>query len=116
MAETLNRCPAEINLCLTRGDTQAFGFALLDDDGTPSDLTGKSYLFTVDTNPNPTDALSNLYSVAGVVNGNVVSINLSPAEADQLGVLFYDLEETDGSGGVFTVAKGEVEWKQDITK
>lgn len=116
MAETLNRCPEEIDLCLTRGDTQAFGFSINNPDGTPADLTGNTYLFTVDPSPSPADALGNLFSVAGVVNANVVSINLSPLEADQLGVYFFDLQETDVGGALFTVAKGQVTWQQDITK
>jgi len=117
MAEVLNRCAAEVNLCLQRGDTQAFGFTILNPDGTAATIAGFSYVFTVNSSPAPVGAVpAPTFSVAGVISGNTVSINLSPTEADQLGTLFYDLQETDLSGGIRTVAKGEVEWQQDISK
>jgi len=116
MAETLNRCAAEVNLCLQRGDTQPFGFDIMNPDGTAATIAGFSYVFTVNTNPVPTDITDQVFQVAGAISGNTVSINLSPVEADQLGVLFYDLEETDLGGLIRTVAKGQVEWQQDISK
>ncbi len=117
MAETLNRCAAEVNLCLQRGDTQPFGFTILNEDGTAATIAGFTYVFTVNTDPAPVGATpAPTFSAAGTISGNIVSINLSALEADQLGTLFYDLQETDLSGGIATVAKGQVEWQQDITK
>lgn len=117
MATTiLNRCAAAINLCLQRGDTQPFGFNILNADGTAATIAGFSYLFTVNTESDPVDDTNEVFSLAGVISGNTVSVTLSALQADQLGVLFYDLQETDGSGLIRTIAKGEVEWVQDITK
>ena len=116
MATTLSRCPVAIDLCITRGDTAPFGFEIVDSAGSPVDLTGKSYLFTVNTLEDPPDATTQVMQITGSVSSNVVSINMSTTEADQLGELFYDLQETDGSGAIFTLAKGKMEFKQDITK
>lgn len=116
MATTLSRCPVEIDLCVTRGDTAPFGFAIVDSAGSPVDLTGKTYLFTVNTLEDPPDNTTQVIQVTGSVSSNVVSINFSAAEANQLGELYYDLQETDSSGAIFTLAKGKIEFKQDITK
>jgi len=116
MPTTLNRCPEAINICLTRGDTKPFGFTLLDEDGNARDLTGHSYELTVNTESDPSDATNEVFTVTGVVSSNTVSFNLSTSEADQLGTLFYDFQETDPSADIFTIAKGEIEWRQDINK
>ena len=117
MAETLNRCAAEVNLCLQRGDTQAFGFDIMNADGTAATIAGFSYAFTVNSSPVPVGGVPAAeFVVAGAISSNTVSINLSAAEADRLGVFFYDLQETDLAGGIRTVAKGQLEWQQDITK
>jgi hypothetical protein len=117
MATTLNRCAVEVDLCLQRGDTQPFGFDILNEDGTPATIAGFTYVFTVNTSPVPVGGTpAATFSATGTISGNTVSINLSPAEADQLGTLYYDLQETDLSGLIRTVAKGKVEWQQDISK
>ena len=117
MATTINRCAAAVNWCLQRGDTQPFGFDILNADGTAATIAGFSYSFTVNSSPVPVGAVPAAeFTVAGAISGNTVSINLSPAEADRLGVFFYDLQETDGGGLIRTVAKGQIEWQQDITK
>ena len=116
MPDTLNRCAAAVDLCLQRGDTQPFGFDILNADGTAATIAGFSYVFTVNTTSEPADITDQVFAAAGSISGNTVSVNLSTGDADQLGVLFYDLQETDGSSLIRTVAKGEVEWKQDISK
>jgi len=117
MPTTLNRCPQEINICLTRGDTSSFGFTLLDEDGTAYDPTGSTFVLTVNTESEPTDATNQVFQLTGVLNSNVVSFAPDATQANQTpGVLFYDLQETESGGGIFTWAKGEIEWRQDIAK
>jgi len=117
MPVTLNRCAAEVNLCLQRGDTAPFGFDILNADGTAATIAGFSYSFTVNSDPVPVGGTPAAeFTVAGAVSSNTVSINLSASEADRLGTFFYDLQETDLGGLVRTVAKGQLEWQQDITK
>ncbi len=112
----LNLCPEEVDLCVTRGDTQAFGFAILKPDGTADDLTGNSYLFTCNSTEEPADTADQVFQATGTIAANVVSVVLSTAQADNLGDFFYDLQETDVAGDIFTLAKGGLEFKQDITK
>ena len=116
MPETLNRCPEAINICLTRGDTRPFGFTLVDEAGAARNLAGYSYVLTVNTESDPTDTVNQVFSAIGSISGNDVSFNLSALEADQLGTFFYDLQETDPSTDILTIAKGEIEWRQDISK
>ena len=114
---TVNRCAEEVNWCLQRGDTAVFGFDILNTDKTPATIAGFSYTLTVNSSPAPVGGTPPAeFSAVGAVSGNTVSINLTPSEADRVGVFFYDLQETDTGGLITTVAKGQIEWQQDITK
>ncbi len=121
MVALLNICPVEIDLCISRGDTTAWTFTIRS--GTPAvavDITGFSYVLTVDPNSEPTDALGNLFALTGTitdaVNG-VVEFSLSAAQADQTPAeYFFDLQQTDGSSNLRTIAKGKFEFRQDISK
>lgn len=121
MAETLNLCPIEINLCFTRADSLPFTFTLTDSvSGAAIDITGGSFLLTVNTDPEPTDASDQVFQLTGVITdgpNGVVEFTPSAANLDQTpGVLFYDVQWTDASSNVRTVIKGEIEIRQDITK
>lgn len=117
MAKTLNRCAAEVNLCLQRGDTAPFGFNIQNTDGTPATITGFTYKFTVSTTPVPDGGTPPPeFTLAGSVSGSTVTISPAVGDVDRVGVFFFDLEETDGAGKIQTVAKGKVEWRQDISK
>jgi hypothetical protein len=116
----LNVCPVEINLCISRGDTTPWTFTILKADGvTPENITGFSYLLTVDPSDEPADAVDNLFSLTGTVTdgpNGVVQFELSVAQADNFGEFFFDLQQTDGASKIRTIVKGAWEFKQDITK
>ncbi len=124
MAEdgTLNLCPKDITICVTRGDTLPFAFNVKDDSdpAVAIDITGFSFLLTVDPDPNPTDATDNVFQLTGTITdgpNGVVQFQMTPAQADQTpGALFYDLQQTDTGGNIRTLAKGKFEFKQDVTK
>lgn len=120
MVSLLNICPVEIDLCISRGDTTPFTFTMLEADGTtPVNITGFTYLLTVDPLEEPTDALGNLFQLTGTVTdgpNGIVQFQLSVTQANNLGEFFFDLQQTDGAGDIRTVVKGEWEFKQDITK
>jgi hypothetical protein len=116
MSTKLDRAPQCVNICLTRGDTQPFGFELEDENNVARNLAGYSYVLTVNTESDPTTNTNEVFNVVGSISGNVVSFNLNSSEADQLGVLFYDFQETDPSSAILTLAKGDIDWGQDITK
>lgn len=109
----------ETNLCFNRGDTRPFQLTL-QQGGSALDITGFTFLLTVDPSPTPADSVNNLFQLMGTiidaVNG-IVEFQMSTAQADQTpGVYFYDVQYTDGAGDIFTFLKGEWEVLQDITK
>lgn len=118
---TLNLCPLVIDFCLSRGDSVAFTFTLKT--GNPAlaiDITGSTFLLTVDPEPNPADAVNNLFQLAGTLTnptGGVVQFQPTPVDLDQTpGVYFHDVQWTDSSGAIRTIAAGEFEIQQDVTK
>lgn len=110
---------AAINICRQRGDTFPFQLNITDEDGAAIDITGRTYLLTVDPSPEPVDDTDNLFDLAGVVTdaaGGVVQFTLTTGMADQTpGTYFFDIQETDGSA-LRTLVKGEWQVAQDITK
>jgi len=104
-----------------RGDTHPLTFALTDN-ATPAvaiDITGFTFLLTVDTLEEPGDALTNVFSIAGVIDsgvGGTFKFTLTAPQADNLGEFFYDIELTDTASAIRTIAKDAWTWEQDITK
>jgi hypothetical protein len=121
MAILLNICPVAIDLCISRGDTTPWTFTILKADGvTPEPITGFSYLLTVDPSDEPVDSVNNLFQLTGTITdgpNGVVQFELTAGDADQTpNEYFFDLQQTDGSSKIRTIAKGTFEFKQDITK
>lgn len=119
MASLLNICPVEIDLCISRGDTTPWTFTIKLS-GAVVNITGFSYLLTVDPSDEPADAVNNLFQLTGTVTdgpNGIVEFSMSVSQADQTpDQYFYDLQQTDGSSNIRSVAKGGFEFKQDITK
>jgi hypothetical protein len=106
-----------------RGDTFPFVLRLTDkDSGAPIDLTGGTFLLTVDPSPEPPDAANNLFQNVPVITNlpgtdGRITITLSSLEADQVpSEYFYDLQLTDVGGAIRTLVKDTFEFAQDITK
>ncbi len=121
VAILLNICPVEIDLCISRGDTAQWTFTILKADGvTPEDITGFSYLLTVDPSDEPTDAVNNLFQLTGIIptgTDGLIQFSLTTGQADQVPQeYFFDLQQTDTATRIRTVAKGVFEFKQDISK
>jgi hypothetical protein len=112
--------PVEINLCRRRGDTFADEFTIKDAAGAVIDISGFSFLLTVDPSPNPTDSGNNLFQLTGSLTdptNGVVQFAPSAVQSDQTpSVYFYDIQMTDGGGAIRTIAVGEYEIFQDVTK
>lgn len=119
-ASNLDLCPIEVNLCFARGDTFPWTFTLKDSAGIAVDITGFGFKLTVDPSAEPSDNTANLFQLTGTVTngpGGVVRFAMSAINSDQLpGVYFFDLEMTDGTAAIRTIAKGQFEFEQDITK
>ncbi|WP_425404639.1 hypothetical protein [Hwanghaeella sp.] len=111
--------PAEKNILRRRGDTRAFEFEMKQG-GAAYDITGFSYLLTVNPRRSPADDTEQAFQLAGVVvdgPGGVVRFPITaPAAALLPGVYFYDVQETDDAGEDLTVIAGTWTVRQDITK
>lgn len=120
MTTCLNICPVEINLCISRGDTAPWTFTIQDSAGAAIDITGNSYLLTVDPSDEPVDNTNNLFALTGTLTdptNGVVQFEMSAVQADQTPQeYFFDLQQTDTAAKIRTIAKGVFEFKQDITK
>lgn len=111
--------PTTINITRTRGDTFPFVMTITDSAGAAIDITGFSFLLTVDPSDEPADATGNVFQLVGAVidavNGKV-QFTPSVADADNVGEFFHDTQQIDAASAVRTIAKGKYTLLQDITK
>lgn len=105
-----------------RGDTYPDSFTLtLRETGDYANLTGCSFLLTLDTLKNPVGVLTNVYQIVGNVpnpaNG-VVQFSPTLSQADRVGYYYYDVQMTDQSGKVRTLTPfgAQYVYIEDITK
>jgi len=103
-----------------RGDTYADEFIIKSKaTGRPLNVTGYSFLMTLDPNKAPSDSTTNIYQLSGtIVDAAAGRVEFAPttSQANQLGAFFYDVQMIDGGGRVRTVASGKYKYEQDITK
>lgn len=110
------------NLERFRGDTYPDVFTLKDSAGAAVDITGYSFLMSVDIDENPANADNQVYQITGVIVGAASDGQFSftptamQADQDPKGKYFYDVQMTDSGGAITTIAKGKLVYKQDITK
>lgn len=111
--------PAELELERRRGDNFARRIALTQN-GQALDITGASFLKTVNAERDPADTGNQLYQVVGGIvdaAGGVVEFAPTPLQADQPpGRYHYDIQMTDVAGRKRTILAGAISIKQDITK
>lgn len=104
----------------TRGDTSAIPFQLFSRaTGLEQAITGYTFLLTVDSLQNPTDEVTKEFQVAGAISDaatGVFSFSPSALNSDLTGPYYYDVQATDSSGGIETIDKGRITFRQDITK
>ena len=109
----------EVDLERRRGDTFADRFTLKQD-GVALDVTGASFLMSVNTEKAPADNANQLYQLTGTIvdaAGGVVEFAPSAVQADQTPAgYFYDVQMTDSGGAKRTLVAGKLKVVQDITK
>lgn len=121
----LELCAPEADVCFNRGDTFVFERVIRDELNAIIDITGFAFAFTVDSQLNPPDNATQIFSVAGVVpvgTDGVVQFAFSVANwlayttavGNPPNVAFYGLQMTDASGGIRTIRKGTFEVEADI--
>lgn len=123
MATETAQIPKNVPLCRTRGDTAPWTFVIKDTATPPVviDITGRTYLLTLDTLEEPTDTATNVFELTGTVavgTDGKVTFEMSLAQADALAIIeyFYDVQQTDGAGKLKTIIKSTFTVAQDITK
>ena len=104
----------------TRGDTLTpEQITVVDEDtGDALDVTGNTFLLTVNTDANPTDDTDQIFQLVGVLTdptNGVVEFTLTDDNADNIGNFFFDVQMTS-AGKPETVMKGRFTMCQDITK
>lgn len=113
-------CVPEVKICRTRGDTFPFDIFLKDAAGVAIDVTGSTFLLSVNTLSDPPDISTQLFQLVGAIvapgtNGQVRFTPTTPDANQTPGTYFYDIQWTAGSS-IRTILRGEWEVEQDITK
>lgn len=101
-----------------RGDTRRLG-ATLKKDGLVLDITGCSFILTVNKKENPTELDLPEFASIGVIIDPALGQLYFPFTAEQvnlLGDFFYDIQMTDAIGELSTLVKKPITFTQDITK
>lgn len=108
----------ETAICRKRGDTFPIEITVSDvNTGLPLDITGNT--FTLSVSPENAPAVANYTfqstgSILVAVDGTV-SFAISAANADNVGIFYFDVEMVAGTFKT-TIMGGTFEFNQDITK
>lgn len=103
-----------------RGDTVADKVTVTDANGAVVNITGYTFLLTVNKEAAPTGTSNQLFQVAGTItdapNGKV-EFSPTSLQSDQTpGKYYYDVQMTDAASKIQTILYGRYVIKQDITK
>jgi len=103
-----------------RGDDWTIKYTMTDESGTPIDITGNTYWVTLKANRTDSDPgaaqVSVVASGTNATNGIViVAISSTVTATITPGTYFYDLQEVDTLGNVYTLLLGRVKVERDIT-
>ena len=87
----------------------------------PIPLNGYSFLFTVNAVENPEDDSEQIFQVIGVLDADPTTgkVSFTPTTTDtdlSVDIYYYDIQMTDGSGNIRTIAKHKFKITMDITK
>jgi hypothetical protein len=105
---------------LVRGDDWTFKLTITSS-GSPVDITGYSYWFTLKTSDTDADpgALQTTTVAAGADALNGI-IYVTAANADTIGItpgtFYYDIQQVDDLGAITTLLLGKVKVVRDITQ
>ena len=103
-----------------RGDTYADEFTVKSaSTQLPINITGYSFLMTLDPSKVPVDETTKIYQLTGTVvdaAAGRVEFVPSPSQANVVGNFFYDVQMIDGAGRKRTLVVDKYKYEQDITK
>ena len=104
-----------------RGDTYKHLLVIQDSNGNPIDITGYSFILTINKERDPTDGSNIVLTMTGVIEDAAEGkVALQPAlndiNAADIGSWYFDIQQTDGAGDIRTLVKGRYDILQDISK
>lgn len=103
-----------------RGDTYPDEITVTDETGSAVDITGYTFLLTVNTERSPTSIATQVFQLTGtIVDAAAGQVNFAPSamQADQTPAKYYfDIQMTTTTPHIKTIAKGTYTFTQDITK
>lgn len=102
-----------------RGDTYADEWIIRSKaTGQPKDISGFTFLMTLNKFKNPQSDEPFIYQLVGVVSAEVgkVSFAPTPEQADRLGSFFYDIQMIDSAGKKRTIELNRYLYNQDVSK
>lgn len=103
-----------------RGDTYADEFTIKNKKTKQAiDITGYSFLMTVDSTKEPVDETTQAYQIAGtIIDGPAGRVEFAPSstQTDRVGNYYYDVQMVDSAGRKRTIIKAKYKFTQDITK
>jgi hypothetical protein len=113
--------PTKVNLERKRGDSYADEITVSSTStGAVVDITGYSFLMTVDPSASPADDTNNLFQLTGTITvaaSGKVEFAPTAEQTDLTPATYYhDIQMTDVSGRKRTIAAGKYVITQDITK
>jgi hypothetical protein len=103
-----------------RGDTYPVQITITDSAGDPVDITGASFVLTVNAVEDPDTPGTEEFDLTGAIvapaTDGVVEFTPTAGDVDLVGRFFYDVQMTDVSGHIRTILAGVWDFVQDITK
>ena len=108
-----------IDLEVIRGDTKQFNITVRDSNSDLFDLTGYTMVFTAKSNVELSDDNAEITSTAtiSVPASGVGAFTLTPSDtAVGVKTYLYDIQISNGTDSVYTIAQGDFKVTQDITK
>lgn len=109
--------PANLPIVVRVGDTESLTLNLQNSDGTPINVTGRTYAAQIRATADATTVLASFTCAISNAAGGVVTATLPAATTAALtpGVGVWDLQETNGTV-VTTLLAGPVTITQDVTR
>lgn len=109
--------PATLNLSLRIGDTETVSVTITDSNGSPVNISGRTYAAQIRTYATDTAALATFScSIINAAAGTLAAtLSASTTAALTAGLAVWDLQETNGTT-VTTLLAGQVTIVQDVTR
>lgn len=113
----MSRIPKR-KLVIRKGDTYTHSVAEFDSNGSPSDLTGSSFLVQLKADPEDVSPIVTFTTTLMNAVAGQWQFALTPAQTSALepGAYFYDVQRTYPDGQIHTRFEGEADVELDVSR